>query len=70
MDLKVVKAIILVKLDTGNVHEAVIDQEALRNFLLGYTYATGEPLILGPVIEGVDLIEHKPEPIKENSLKS
>ena len=59
--MKLLKAVVLVKIEDGTVHEAIIEQGTLFNFLGGYAAVTGGLKLHEHAIEGVDLYEHEPE---------
>lgn len=58
--MKILKAVVLVKIEGGTVHEAIIEQGTLINFLSGYASVTEGGLKLHEQpLKGVDLLEHE-----------
>lgn len=60
MKTKITRAVVLVKLDDGTVHEAIIPQLIMINFLERYTFVNGPLSIHERVLEGIDLVDHNP----------
>lgn len=63
-DMKIIRAVVLVKIEEGTVHEAHIDTATLFSFLKGYTAYKGGILPISRELEGVELNEieiHEPK---------
>lgn len=58
MKTKITKAVVLVKLDDGTVHEAIIPQLIMINFLERYAFVNGSLPIHERALEGIDLVDH------------
>lgn len=59
--MKILKIAVLVKVEDGTVHEAIIDQGTLFNFLSGYAAVTGGLKLHEQPLDGVDLVEKQSE---------
>lgn len=59
--MKITRAVVLVKIEEGTVHEAHIDTDTLMSFLKGYAAYKGGTLPISRELVGVDLndVEYK-----------
>lgn len=55
---KITRAVVLVKLEDGTVHEVIIPQLIMLNFLERYSFVNGTLPIHERALEGIDLVDH------------